>query len=165
MLFECVQSSFASNFRISKLLQIKKRESKVCFFSVHINLEGTSKHTEMSLTVALQDIKCTNILEVAYFYYELSIQPTVALGFLLTIHTNHSVRILCTNNQRLHLTCTGKLPATNCSQITQYNGKMFFLQKAQPKTSAFSFRNTQSECHEAYFYTNNSDFFCFALPV
>lgn len=37
--------------------------------------------TEMSLTVALQDIKCTNILEVAYFYYELSIEPTVALGF------------------------------------------------------------------------------------
>ena len=37
--------------------------------------------TEMSLTVALQDIKCTNILEVAYFYYELSIEPTVASGF------------------------------------------------------------------------------------
>ena len=35
----------------------------------------------MLLTVALQDIKCTNILEAAYFYYELSIEPTVALGF------------------------------------------------------------------------------------
>ena len=36
---------------------------------------------EMTLTVALQDIKCTNILEVAYFYYELSIEPAVTLGF------------------------------------------------------------------------------------
>ena len=100
MLFECVQSSFASNFRISKLLQIKN-ENQRFFFLVHINLQGTSKQTEMPLTVALQDIKCTNILEVAYFYYELSIQPR--LHWVFTIYTNFPVRILCTNNQRLKI--------------------------------------------------------------